>query len=112
MERSISVRISDYRITRFQFARDRVIGDSQVRADEANIAALELLDEQGNSGLGFVQVLFNTIPALPEINRVFEADYLCSGPRAERSTVRRTDERSTSSTKGTMSVPGSSGGMR
>jgi L-alanine-DL-glutamate epimerase-like enolase superfamily enzyme len=74
MGRSISVRISDYRITRFQFARDRVIGDSQVRADEANIAALELLDEQGNSGLGFVQVLFNTIPALPEINRVFEAE--------------------------------------
>jgi L-alanine-DL-glutamate epimerase-like enolase superfamily enzyme len=74
MERSIIVRISDYRITRFQFARDRVIGDSQVRADEANIAALELLDEHGNSGLGFVQVLFNTIPALPEINRVFEAE--------------------------------------
>src|SRR6185295_6736817 len=58
----------------FQFARDRVIGDSQVRADEANVAALELLDEKGNSGLGFVQVLFNTIPALDEINRVFEAE--------------------------------------
>jgi hypothetical protein len=74
MERSVSVRSSSYRITRFQFARDRVIGDSQVRADEANVAALELLDEHGSSALGFVQVLFDTIPALPEVNRVFEAE--------------------------------------
>lgn len=68
------MRISSYQITRFQFARDRVIGDSQVRADEANIASLELVDEQGRCGLGFVQVLFNTIPALEEIIRVFEAE--------------------------------------
>ena len=68
------MRISSYQITRFQFARDRVIGDSQVRAEEANIASLELVDEQGKSGLGFVQVLFNTIPALREIIRVFEAE--------------------------------------
>ena len=68
------MRISSYQITRFQFARDRVIGDSQVRADEANVAALELLDEKGNSGLGFAQVLFNTLPALDEIIRVFEAE--------------------------------------
>ena len=68
------MRISTYQITRFQFARDRVIGDSQVRADEANVASLELVDEQGKSGLGFVQVLFNTIPALKEIIRVFEAE--------------------------------------
>jgi L-alanine-DL-glutamate epimerase-like enolase superfamily enzyme len=68
------MRISSYQITRFQFARDRVIGDSQVRADEANIASLELVDEQGRSGLGFVQVLFSTIPRLEEIIRVFEAE--------------------------------------
>lgn len=68
------MRISSYQLTRFQFARDRVIGDSQVRADEANIAALELIDEKGKSGLGFVQVLFNTLPALDEIIRVFEAE--------------------------------------
>jgi L-alanine-DL-glutamate epimerase-like enolase superfamily enzyme len=74
MDSSISVRISSYHLTRFQFARDRVIGDSQVRADEANIAALELVDDSGRSGLGFVQVLFNTLPALEEIIRVFEAE--------------------------------------
>ena len=28
------MRLADFRITRFQFARDRVIGDSQVRADD------------------------------------------------------------------------------
>lgn len=74
MDSSTNVRISSYHITRFQFARDRVIGDSQVRADEANIAALELYDEAGISGLGFVQVLFDTLPNLEEIVRVFEAE--------------------------------------
>lgn len=68
------MRISSYQLTRFQFARDRVIGDSQVRADQANIASLELIDEKGNSGLGFAQVLFNALPALDEIIRVFEAE--------------------------------------
>jgi L-alanine-DL-glutamate epimerase-like enolase superfamily enzyme len=68
------VRISGYELTRFQFARDRVIGDSQVRADEVNVAALELIDDKGNRGLGFAQVLFNTLPALPEIIRIFEAE--------------------------------------
>src|SRR4051812_27101825 len=53
----IRMRISSYQITRFQFARDRMIGDSQVRADEANIASLELIDEQGRSGLGFVSTV-------------------------------------------------------
>jgi len=33
------MRLAEYRITRFQFARDRVIGDSQVRADAVNVAA-------------------------------------------------------------------------
>ena len=74
MDSSISVRISSYQITRFQFARDRVIGDSQVRFDEANIAALELFDEKGNCGLGFVQALSSTLPARDEIVRVFEAE--------------------------------------
>ena len=68
------MRIASFQITRFQFARDRVIGDSQVRADEANVASLELLDEKGNRGLGFVQVLFSRLPALEEIIRIFEAE--------------------------------------
>lgn len=68
------MRIASFEITRFQFARDRVIGDSQVRADEANVASVELIDEKGNRGLGFAQVLFNTVPSLAEIIRVFEAE--------------------------------------
>ena len=52
------MRIVEFRITRFQFARDRVIGDSQVRADDVNIAALELIADTGAVGLGFIQTLF------------------------------------------------------
>jgi L-alanine-DL-glutamate epimerase-like enolase superfamily enzyme len=74
MDQSIKVRISSYQLTRFQFARDRIIGDSQVRADEANVASLELIDDKSNSGLGFVQVLFDTLPELDEVIRVFEAE--------------------------------------
>ena len=65
------MRIAEYRVTRFQFARDRVIGDSQVRIDTAHIAALELIDEDGRSGLGFVQSLFHPLPDQAEIIRVF-----------------------------------------
>ncbi len=67
--------ISDFRITRFQFARDRVIGDSQVRADDANVAALELISDKGPNGghvgLGFMLVLFSTLPNQAEIETVF-----------------------------------------
>ncbi|UHS58708.1 mandelate racemase/muconate lactonizing enzyme family protein [Agrobacterium vaccinii] len=64
--------ISHFRITRFQFARDRVIGDSQVRADDANVAALELVSETGEAGLGFIQTLFHPLPDQAEIEAVFE----------------------------------------
>jgi L-alanine-DL-glutamate epimerase-like enolase superfamily enzyme len=66
------MRIAEFRITRFQFARDRVIGDSQVRADSANVAALELVDDKGRVGLGFIQTLFHPLPSQAEIARVFE----------------------------------------
>jgi L-alanine-DL-glutamate epimerase-like enolase superfamily enzyme len=65
------MRIVEFRITRFQFPRNRVIGDSQVRIDTVNVAALELIDEQGRSGLGFAQRLFQPMPAQAEIERVF-----------------------------------------
>lgn len=52
-----------------------MIGDSQVRFDQASVAALELVDDQGNTGLGFVQVLFDTLPALDEVIRVFEVEF-------------------------------------
>ncbi|MER9870926.1 mandelate racemase/muconate lactonizing enzyme family protein [Mesorhizobium sp. M0136] len=64
--------LSHFRITRFQFARDRVIGDSQVRADDVNVAALELVSKSGEVGLGFIQTLFNPLPDQIEIETVFE----------------------------------------
>jgi L-alanine-DL-glutamate epimerase-like enolase superfamily enzyme len=65
------MRLSEFRITRFQFRRDRIIGDSQVRIDSVNVAALELIADTGERGLGFVQSLFHPLPAEAEISRVF-----------------------------------------
>ncbi len=66
--------ISQFRITRFQFARDRVIGDSQVRIDDTNVAALELVSKSGEIGLGFIQSLFYPLPDQAEIETVFETE--------------------------------------
>lgn len=63
--------LAHFRITRFQFARDRVIGDSQVRADDVNVAALELISDSGAVGLGFIQTLFTPLPDQEEIEAVF-----------------------------------------
>lgn len=65
------MQIRDFRITRFQFPRDRIIGDSQVSADMVHVAALELIDTAGQSGLGFMQSLFTPLPGLPELERLF-----------------------------------------
>ena len=71
---AVKMAIVDFRITRFQFARDRVIGDSQVRADDVHVAALEIIDAGGRIGLGFVQSLFYPLPAEAEITRIFAAE--------------------------------------
>lgn len=63
--------IVDYRITRFQFARDRTIGDSQVKTDQVNMATLELISKGRVTGLGFIQSLFHPLPAEAEIERIF-----------------------------------------
>ncbi|WNO52395.1 mandelate racemase/muconate lactonizing enzyme family protein [Stakelama saccharophila] len=65
------MRIVDFQITRFQFGRDRTIGDSQVRADAVHVAAVELVADDGTRGLGFLQTLFYPLPAESEIVRVF-----------------------------------------
>lgn len=65
------MRLSSFLITRFQFARERVIGDSQVRTEVVNVAALQLVDSAGRSGLGFVQSLFRPLPSQVEIARIF-----------------------------------------
>ena len=67
---TLPMRIAEFRITRFQFARDRAIGDSQIRLDEACVAALELIDTNGRIGLGFMQGLIQPLPGLDEIVRV------------------------------------------
>jgi L-alanine-DL-glutamate epimerase-like enolase superfamily enzyme len=66
--------LTGFRITRYQFPRDRVIGDSQVCASEAYVAAVELLDGAGRVGLGFAQSLFTPLPDLAEIERQFAAE--------------------------------------
>ena len=68
------MRIVEFGVTRFQFARGRIIGDSQVRIDEVNIAAIELIDESGRIGLGFAQSLFGPLPALEGIKRTFSRE--------------------------------------
>lgn len=66
--------IGEFRVTRFQFRRDRVIGDSQVGAHDANVAAIELIDAAGRVGLGFAQTLFHPFPDEAEIARVFASE--------------------------------------
>lgn len=65
------MRIAEFHISRFQFRRDRTVGDSQVRADTVNVAALELITDSGATGLGFIQSLFSPLPEEAEIARVF-----------------------------------------
>ena len=61
--------IDDYQITRFDFPRDRVIGDSQVRSERVSLATLELITKQGHVGLGFFFNNFSPLPALAELKR-------------------------------------------
>jgi L-alanine-DL-glutamate epimerase-like enolase superfamily enzyme len=64
-------RVTAYRITRFQYPRDRPVGDSQVFTTEVNVAAIELVDSFGRVGLGFAQSLFTVLPEQEEIERIF-----------------------------------------
>jgi L-alanine-DL-glutamate epimerase-like enolase superfamily enzyme len=66
-------RITTWRLTRFQFRRDRVVGDSQVRFDSYHMLALELSDGAGRVGLGFAHAMWDPFPALPILEAGFEA---------------------------------------
>lgn len=68
------MRVADFRITRFQYARDRVIGDSQVRIEDMHVATLELIADSGEVGLGFILSLFHPLPDQVEIERVFRTE--------------------------------------
>lgn len=67
-------RLQGFRLTRFQFLRDRVIGDSQVRIADMNCLALELIDDAGRVGLGFAGALFSPFPDLEVCEATFAAD--------------------------------------
>lgn len=62
--------IERFEITRFSFPRDRVIGDSQVRATTVNMAVLEL-EAGGRVGTGFFASLFHPLPDQAELERAF-----------------------------------------
>ena len=66
-----ATQIVDFRFTRFQFARDRTIGDSQISSDEIQLAALELIGADGTVGLGFIYSVVTSLPNEAEISRVF-----------------------------------------
>lgn len=68
------MRVADFRITRFQYARDRVIGDSQVRIEHMHVATLELIADSGEVGLGFILNLFHPLPDQAEIERIFRTE--------------------------------------
>lgn len=68
------MRLTDVTLTRFQFRRDRIIGDSQVRVSHCHIGVLELHDSEGRTGTGFFFSLFHPLPALAEIERVFRRE--------------------------------------
>lgn len=70
----LSTRIESYRITRFEYPRSRVVGDSQVRSEWNYYATLELTSSSGQVGLGFFGALFQPLPPLAELNRVFERE--------------------------------------
>ena len=68
--------VETFRITRYAFPRDRVIGDSQLSYDMNHFGALELIDVQGMVGLGF---FFSHIdPLIPEsdLTKVFRERHM------------------------------------
>ncbi len=66
-------RIKAWRLTRFQFRRDRVVGDSQIRFEDYHLIALELSDGAGRTGLGFAHALWDPYPALATLEASFAA---------------------------------------
>ncbi len=65
--------LKDFRITRFQFKRDRVIGDSQVEFDSFHGFALELSDGAGHTGLGFGHAMWDAMSSQKALATSFAA---------------------------------------
>lgn len=67
--------ITQFVITTYAFARDRVIGDAQVRYDTNWIGALQLIDGDGLVGLGFFLSLAHPFPPQAHLEDVFARAY-------------------------------------
>lgn len=67
-------RIRSFQLTRFQFRRDRVIGDSQVRFADFNAFALELTDSESRTGLGFGHSMWEPVAPLAWLEANFLAN--------------------------------------
>ncbi len=63
--------ITSFRLTRFQFRRDRVIGDSQVSFEDFNAFALEISDSAGHTGLGFGHSMWTPLPSVSALESTF-----------------------------------------
>ena len=63
--------IQHFRIYRYEFPRQRPIGDSQVIATMHYIGVLELECDSGERGLGFFGALFHPLPSVEEMERIF-----------------------------------------
>lgn len=71
MESQIS--LQGFKITRFEFPRDRHIGDSQVSVPDVNwVGTVELFDAAGASGLGFFCTLFEPLPPASFLTDYFQ----------------------------------------
>jgi len=68
--------IDRFTITRFQYPRERPIGDSQVISHFNYAAALELHDSAGRTGTGFFGALFHPLPPRVELTRSFAEEAL------------------------------------
>jgi L-alanine-DL-glutamate epimerase-like enolase superfamily enzyme len=66
--------IEGYRLTRYEFPRERPIGDSQVRSDVYHLGTLEVYGSGGLVGLGCFASLFVPLPPLAELERVFAVE--------------------------------------
>jgi L-alanine-DL-glutamate epimerase-like enolase superfamily enzyme len=70
----LSNAITAYEITRIQYPRNRIIGDSQVRSNFHYKGILELRNSSGKVGVGFFESLFTPLPSQLELKRVFETE--------------------------------------
>ena len=64
--------IVGHRLRRFEFPRNRPIGDSQIRVPDVNwVGTVELIDSKGLTGLGFFASLLEPLPLATELRAYY-----------------------------------------